>query len=226
MQVKRDVISGDAQNSGKVSNAGDLQNTPLSNKLETNVISNGNLFSLANIIEPNVSRFLPQSPPDLTNGPFGQIKPEAKTSSIGVAGLGFSKFSHSINGPTLCAPPKEDKPNTGVKDVQESHMPSLNISLRLPSETSSFGLTFSGGVEEGENSRSPLFQSGQRPRQILPKPPKTNTAKVSDASKSSFSPMRVARPPAEGRLRNQLLPRYWPRITDQELQKLSGEYPS
>lgn len=38
--------------------------------------------------------------------------------------------------------------------------------------------------------------------------------------------LRVARPPGEGRGRNQLLPRYWPRITDQELKQInSGEYP-
>lgn len=220
--ARRDGNPSEAQTPVKYSNAGDTQNTQLSNKLETNVISNGNIFGLGNIIETNVPRYLPQSNPDLSNGPFGQMKPEAKSSSIGVAGLGFAKFSAALNGPTLCPPPNEDKPNTGVKDVQESQMPSLNISLRSPSETSNFGLTFSGGVEEGENSRSTLFQSGQRPRQILPKPPKT-IAKVSDANKSTFSPMRVARPPAEGRLRSQLLPRYWPRITDQELQKLSGD---
>jgi hypothetical protein len=43
--------------------------------------------------------------------------------------------------------------------------------------------------------------------------------------KDGFPHLRVARPPAEGRGRNQLLPRYWPRITDQELQQISGEYP-
>ncbi|KAA8517539.1 hypothetical protein F0562_017831 [Nyssa sinensis] len=35
--------------------------------------------------------------------------------------------------------------------------------------------------------------------------------------------IRVARPPAEGRVKSQLLPRYWPRITDQELQQISGD---
>jgi hypothetical protein len=46
-----------------------------------------------------------------------------------------------------------------------------------------------------------------------------------DPMKDGFPHLRVARPPAEGRGRNQLLPRYWPRITDQELQQISGEYP-
>ncbi|XP_048490105.1 B3 domain-containing protein Os07g0679700 isoform X2 [Beta vulgaris subsp. vulgaris] len=224
MRTKRDGSFSDAQTSGKYSIAGDVQKSQLNSKLETNAIGNVNLLSMGNVIETNVPRYLPQSPHDLMNGSFGPIKPDAKSSSIGVGGLGFANISHSVSGPALHAQPNEDKPNTGVKDVQEPQMPSLNISLRSPSETPNFGLSFSGGVEEGENSRSTgLFQSGQRPRQILPKPPKNNLAKVSDTNKGSFSPMRVARPPAEGRLRNQLLPRYWPRITDQELQKLSGD---
>lgn len=36
---------------------------------------------------------------------------------------------------------------------------------------------------------------------------------------------RNGRPRADARGRNQLLPRYWPRFTDQDLQKISGEYP-
>ncbi|KAH7291424.1 hypothetical protein KP509_29G016600 [Ceratopteris richardii] len=44
-----------------------------------------------------------------------------------------------------------------------------------------------------------------------------------DTSKESVPvPIRVARPPVEGRGRNQLLPRYWPRITDQELQQITA----
>lgn len=37
--------------------------------------------------------------------------------------------------------------------------------------------------------------------------------------------IRNARPRADARGRNQLLPRYWPRFTDQELQQITGEYP-
>ncbi|XP_078162599.1 B3 domain-containing protein Os07g0679700-like isoform X2 [Carex rostrata] len=64
--------------------------------------------------------------------------------------------------------------------------------------------------------------TGQRPRHFVPKPSK---AMPFDTTKdlSQLSHMRVARPPAEGRGRNQLLPRYWPRITDQELQQISGD---
>jgi hypothetical protein len=38
--------------------------------------------------------------------------------------------------------------------------------------------------------------------------------------------MRNGRPRMDAKARSQLLPRYWPRITDQELQHLSGEYPT
>ncbi|KAK2965833.1 hypothetical protein RJ640_001805, partial [Escallonia rubra] len=42
---------------------------------------------------------------------------------------------------------------------------------------------------------------------------------------SGETQVRNGRPRADSRGRNHLLPRYWPRITDQELQKLFGEYP-
>ncbi|MCO5551937.1 hypothetical protein L7F22_005444 [Adiantum nelumboides] len=48
-------------------------------------------------------------------------------------------------------------------------------------------------------------------------PPKSLEKEPSSQSASA----RVARPPGEGRGKNQLLPRYWPRITDQELQLLT-----
>lgn len=42
---------------------------------------------------------------------------------------------------------------------------------------------------------------------------------------SGEAQVRNGRPRGDARGRNQLLPRYWPRITDQELQQISGEYP-
>jgi hypothetical protein len=46
-----------------------------------------------------------------------------------------------------------------------------------------------------------------------------------ETNKSMISHPRIGRPPADMKGKNQLLSRYWPRITDQELEKLSGEYP-
>ncbi|KAJ8426066.1 hypothetical protein Cgig2_011283 [Carnegiea gigantea] len=220
--TRKDGISSEAQISRAYNNMGDAHNTQLGNKLETDNIGNRNLLSLRNIVETNVPRFSSQSHSDISHGSFGHIKPETKQ-TMGV-GLGFPNLSQALNGPAVHAEPNDDKSKGAVKDMREPQVPSLSIGLCSPSETTSnFGLTFSTGVEEGEKCRSSLLQAGQRPRHILPKPPKSNIAKGTDANKSPFSSMRVARPPAEGRLRNQLLPRYWPRITDQELQKLSGD---
>lgn len=48
---------------------------------------------------------------------------------------------------------------------------------------------------------------------------------LNDTNSSGESHTRNGRPRGDARGRNQLLPRYWPRITDQELQQISGEYP-
>lgn len=45
------------------------------------------------------------------------------------------------------------------------------------------------------------------------------------ADTSGESQLRNGKPRGDGQLRNQLLPRYRPRITDQELQQISGKYP-
>ncbi|CAA7394673.1 unnamed protein product [Spirodela intermedia] len=44
-----------------------------------------------------------------------------------------------------------------------------------------------------------------------------------DSSGEAQTQVRNVRSRVEGRCRNQLLPRYWPRITDQELQQISGD---
>lgn len=116
------------------------------------------------------------------------------------------------------------KPKEVVKDTYESpDQPSPNFSLSTPLSSSKTVLPFSGGISEGSEQSKGSIQTGQtRTRPILPKPPKPSPG---ETNKGSVSQARVARPPADGRGRNQLLPRYWPRITDQELQQLSGEYP-
>uniref|UniRef100_A0A7N0VK51 Uncharacterized protein n=1 Tax=Kalanchoe fedtschenkoi TaxID=63787 RepID=A0A7N0VK51_KALFE len=114
----------------------------------------------------------------------------------------------------------------GVPDGYEAiPQTSLNIGLSTPPDPSNFSAKFSSGVVEGrELIKLPSpFQQSQRSRVILPKPSKCGLSLSADASKGMVQQPRVARPPAEGRGRNQLLPRYWPRITDQELQQLSGD---
>ncbi|VAH42199.1 unnamed protein product [Triticum turgidum subsp. durum] len=67
------------------------------------------------------------------------------------------------------------------------------------------------------------FQHAQRARHFLTRPSRVAEGAAFDPMRDGFPHLRVARPPAEGRGRNQLLPRYWPRITDQELQQISGD---
>ncbi|KAL8531290.1 hypothetical protein ACS0TY_008057 [Phlomoides rotata] len=113
-----------------------------------------------------------------------------------------------------------------VKDTFESpDQPSPNFSLTTPLSSSKTFLPLSGGISEGSEQSKGSLQ-GQRARPILPKPPKLIPGVGSETNKGSVSQARVARPPADGRGRNQLLPRYWPRITDQELQQLSGNLKS
>ncbi|KAM7463895.1 hypothetical protein LguiA_032016 [Lonicera macranthoides] len=106
----------------------------------------------------------------------------------------------------------------GVKDVYISPVQTnLTISLAAPSRNPN--LYPAPVVEERELSKTiSSFQQGSRSRHLLPKAPKSV-----DTNASTVSQIRVARPPIEGRVKNQLLPRYWPRITEQELQQISGD---
>ncbi|EYU36907.1 hypothetical protein MIMGU_mgv1a001615mg [Erythranthe guttata] len=98
----------------------------------------------------------------------------------------------------------------GVKDMFESHaQPSRNFSLTVPP------LTGEKILEGGESSKD----GGPKTRHVFSRPPKPTPLGAAPQA-------RVARPPADGRGRNLLLPRYWPRITDQELQQLSGDLKS
>lgn len=122
---------------------------------------------------------------------------------------------------------ENNRTKQGVKDIFESlAKPSLNFSFTTPlGGSSSELLPITGGTTEGNEQSKNSFQQGQKSRNITLKPSKPSPTTGSDTNKGALSQMRIPRPPAEGRGRSQLLPRYWPRITDQELQLLSGEYP-
>lgn len=53
----------------------------------------------------------------------------------------------------------------------------------------------------------------------------SNSLNSIDSTGESPAHMRNGRGRFDPRARSHLLPRYWPRITDQELQQISGEYP-
>ncbi|KAF8058144.1 hypothetical protein N665_1250s0007 [Sinapis alba] len=108
------------------------------------------------------------------------------------------------------------------KESQESSaQPNLSISLGPTLMTS----PFHDAVVDDRSKTTPIFQLASRSRQLLPKPANsapTVAAPSMEPNGSLVSQIHVARPPPEGRGKTQLLPRYWPRITDQELQQLSG----
>ncbi|KAK9065987.1 hypothetical protein SSX86_015389 [Deinandra increscens subsp. villosa] len=111
----------------------------------------------------------------------------------------------------------------GFKSLYESMpQPSLSYSLgnHLATTKSSVNPTSTGPMEP---EKVPSFKQGQRSRLLFVKPSKSAVTTRPQSNKGMVSDNRVARPPAEGRGRNQLLPRYWPKMTDQELLQISGD---
>ncbi|XP_073138466.1 B3 domain-containing transcription repressor VAL1-like isoform X2 [Henckelia pumila] len=123
--------------------------------------------------------------------------------------------------------PDISRPKQEVKDAYESlSQQSLNFSLASPLGSSSSVLPLRGEVIEGVEQSKSSFQHGKTTKQALSKPVKHSPAASSETNKGNIAQKRFARPPADGRGRTQLLPRYWPKITDQELQQLSGDLKS
>ncbi|KAL2508214.1 B3 domain-containing transcription repressor VAL1 [Forsythia ovata] len=135
----------------------------------------------------------------------------------------FGNLSQKLTGSSAFMRTDNGRPKHGAKEFYEPlNQPSLSFSLNPSLVTSKPMPHFPAGIVEG----SELNQRGPRARDILPKPPKPSPVLGPETKKGTVSQTRVARPPAEGRGRNQLLPRYWPKITDQELKQLSGDLKS
>ncbi|XP_070006779.1 B3 domain-containing transcription repressor VAL2-like isoform X5 [Nicotiana sylvestris] len=193
---------------------------------ETN-FEEGRLPTVNNITEISEPGQPFQSQKDENNVSLGKTKQE-KLLPVGDVSTCFSNLNQQSIA-SLFREQDNSKPNQGVKEMYDTtNQPSLDFSLSTPVGCSSPGLSFPGGGVEGrEHEKTPPFQQGLRMRHILLKPPKPSPSFGSDSNKELPSQTRIARPPAEGRGgRNQLLPRYWPRITDQELRQLSGDLKS
>ncbi|XP_027175134.1 B3 domain-containing transcription repressor VAL2-like isoform X2 [Coffea eugenioides] len=110
--------------------------------------------------------------------------------------------------------------------IKDTHGSSVQTNLTISPPATSGDKIFLPAVVAEErplNKKSSSFLQGSRSRHLLPKPVKSIMAAGLEANVSSLTQLRVARPPVEGRIKNQLLPRYWPRITDQELRQISGD---
>ncbi|XP_024981170.1 B3 domain-containing transcription repressor VAL1 isoform X1 [Cynara cardunculus var. scolymus] len=159
-----------------------------------------------------------------------QIRQDENRLPSGELGMGFSssKDVGTIfpSSSSLFATPDNGRPDSGLKALYEAMpQPSLSYSLAnaLATTKSSVLSNPSGVVDGREPEKVPSFKQGQRSRLTFPKPSKSGVSIRSQSNKGMVSDNRVARPPAEGRGRNQLLPRYWPKITDQELLQISGD---
>ncbi|XP_057993562.1 B3 domain-containing transcription repressor VAL1 isoform X2 [Hevea brasiliensis] len=209
--------------SSTTNNAGDLESFPPENQVAASTLNEGKLAQLCRLMEANEPNLLCQSEGPDKNASLGQFRQEEIVQIIGEAGIGFSDASQSSVGESKFANPDTIRSILEMKDMHGSLAPSLSMTLGAPSGTTSFVPYPCGVVEGRDKSKTPPFQQGQSSRPILPKPSKPGPAGSSKTSKAVVPELRIARPPAEGQGKNQLLPRYWPRITDQELQKLSGD---
>ncbi|KAL1331208.1 hypothetical protein HN51_048474 [Arachis hypogaea] len=158
------------------------------------------------------------------NVPFPEIKTEEGLPSTAELGSQLiSQFRCKSNGSSRVAKSDNCQADMEMQDIYES-LAHANLSMTLASPSGNPNPFHSAIADEREQSKtSPPLLLGSRSRHLLPKPPRSSLGSSLETNAAMVSQIRVARPPAEGRGRNQLLPRYWPRITDQELQQISGD---
>lgn len=227
MQMRNGGVSNGFSGS-KISNDGESQSVPVENRVVRSAVDEGRLLQLCKIMEANEPNLLPQSQRSDTNASLAQTNQDEVVHKIEEVGPDFSGATPSSIGSLTFGKPDNGRTMLEVKDMHESlGQPSLNMTLGTPLGSPNFVLPFPAGVIDGREQSKPSspFQQGQRSRPILPKFLKPGPAGGLETNKGVFTHIRIARPPGEGRGKNQLLPRYWPRITDRELEQLSGEYP-
>ncbi|CAD6216678.1 unnamed protein product [Miscanthus lutarioriparius] len=196
------------------------------------VNKSNHLFMVKGIEVGQSSNILRQK--EIENG-SRQIKWEQPTLSIGDMGRPFLTRSQSALESPQCTQRDGNKDPTTDNTTSESFSEAcLSMSLGIASNGNRMEATSTAerpilspttAIAEGGELATTLspFQQAQRARHFLTRPPRVGEGAAFDPTRDMFPHLRVARPPAEGRGRNQLLPRYWPRITDQELQQISGD---
>ncbi|KAE8703037.1 B3 domain-containing transcription repressor VAL2 [Hibiscus syriacus] len=197
--------------------AGQLHSTSADNQLSGASTETLQLMQLSNNAESTVLRRLPQIHNDDSGRSFGQMKQEKFLPPARESGSTcLSNIDQGSDGWVQAV-----KPTTSRINIYES-LPQTNLSISLGG---SFGNqnAFPSLVVDERGKMSSVLQQAYKSRHLLPKPPMSVLATGLKLNAGMVPQIRVARPPAEGRGRNQLLPRYWPRITDQELQQISGD---
>ncbi|RDY07748.1 B3 domain-containing transcription repressor VAL1, partial [Mucuna pruriens] len=194
-------------------NASDRHTEHIDGRLLVDGAGKGKLKQLCRIGEASESSRWPQAERDGMDSCIGSNRQQDRRFSNVM-----KPANHSITFTTL----ENNRPTWETKSMHKSS--SLNISLGTSSANSVLpsALEIIEGRLEGKASSCP-FHQGQRSLSILSKPLMNGITMNLEANKGLTSQERIARPPADGRGKNLLLSRYWPRITDQELQQLSGD---
>ncbi|XP_028056814.1 B3 domain-containing protein Os07g0563300-like isoform X1 [Camellia sinensis] len=111
--------------------------------------------------------------------------------------------------------------NSGEQASPSINVPQKSSFLKIDTSTSHFGLGVSSSSLNESNDQTKV--SGcHAPRPTPPPLIGKQFCGHNGVDSSGETQIRNGRPRSDARSRNQLLPRYWPRITDQELQQISG----
>ncbi|KAB2621813.1 B3 domain-containing transcription repressor VAL2-like [Pyrus ussuriensis x Pyrus communis] len=218
-------ISSDEKPDGLgTSKISEPQSNITDNQLDGRDVEKLKLVQLGNNKDSNGLMNLLQLRNDNTNGLMLKLKHDDVPPPGGeIGGACFSNFNQAPHGSSEASKAEVFKANLGINNLYES-LPHTNLSMTLGSPLGKANPFPGAIVDEREHSKTPSpLPLGARPQHLFPKPPKLALSTGLEEKSTMVSHVRVARPPAEGRGRNQLLPRYWPRITDQELQQISGD---
>ncbi|XP_054818967.1 B3 domain-containing transcription repressor VAL1-like isoform X2 [Prosopis cineraria] len=206
-------------------NASDCTPRQMDGKLLVDSVGEGKLMQLCRIVEASETNGWHQPQRDKMISSSGLKSQEIKCLTRDVD----SRFSNMIKTSihSLKFPLENTRPTWEIKNIRESPaQPSLSMSLGIPSGNSAPASAGEIVEERLEGKPSSVFHQGQRSHPVFAKPSKTGLAMNIETSKGMNSQACVARPSVEGRGKSQLLPRYWPRITDEELEQLSGNLKS
>ncbi|CAL5353282.1 unnamed protein product [Camellia sinensis] len=206
-------------------NIGHLQSSYVEHRMGGISLDKEKFTQLSKSMNANELSHCPQTQRGDTNASIEQIQREEIVFPNGEVRAGFPDLIRQSVGSSIFAIPKNNRPILGEKDMYKSlAQPSTSLIFSNPLETPYSLLPSLGGAVEGrEQNKVPPVKQGKKTCLILPKPPKTGLTMGSDANRGMVSQTRVLRLPDEGRGCNQLLPRYWPRVTDDELQQISGD---
>ncbi|XVE51253.1 hypothetical protein DITRI_Ditri02bG0025100 [Diplodiscus trichospermus] len=125
----------------------------------------------------------------------------------------------------------------GVQDIHENGNAGINCeeqrgsclsksqqhSLKEESSNSPFGLAVPYSTPDEANGQIGVSRTHMQSNPQLPLAKQFPSNLHNGLDSSGETQIRNGRPRADGRGRNQLFPRYWPKFTDQDLQQISGD---